>query len=164
MNDELNYIIISCLAEVYPFTIEDLEDLENHIDFDLISNNLEMNWSYELIKRFENKWSWEKLQRNRTVFKKVTLGLLFPDKAEIPECNCFRMWDFCDNSNCKINYDRFSEAKSLFDIWPTPYARIKFLVECTFIDEELMRKCFKAEDVTELIDLDKPTLIFPFDP
>lgn len=163
MKDQLNYIIKSCLAEIYPFTMEDLEDLENHIDFDPVSNNLNTNWSYELIKRFENKWCWEKLQSNKALFEKVTLGLLFPEKVKLPECTCWRMWDFCDNRNCAINYDRLSEAKTLFDIWPTPYARINFLVECSFIDKELMRKCFKAEDVTELIDLDKPTLVFPLD-
>jgi len=57
-----------------------------------------IDWDYELIKQFESYIDWKFLKKNRKANSNVTLGLLFPKRAELPKCHCSFNYEICECS------------------------------------------------------------------
>jgi len=96
----------------YSFTIEEIKKYEKIIDFYFLSQNENIKWDYHIVKKFEDLWYWSKLKENIGLFERVTLGLLFPDKAELKSCDCFRKENFCECSSAKPKNIKFTRAQS----------------------------------------------------
>ena len=80
----------------FNFSSSQLNQYKNVLDWKEISSNQIIDWTYHMVKEFENHIDWDILQKNRRVTKRMTLGLLFPDKVELPKCHCSFEYDFCE--------------------------------------------------------------------
>ncbi|NYJ26629.1 hypothetical protein [Allomuricauda sp. ARW1Y1] len=127
-----------CLAEVYPFNEIELDFFKDKLDFKYVSANRYINWSYDLIKEYEPLWDWDVLDSNSSVFDKVTLGLLFPERVALPQCTCFRMEDFCEYAECLVNIKRLSFNSSLYQQYGDIYIKLDMLCGTRLIDQEML--------------------------
>ncbi|WP_438710738.1 hypothetical protein ACSTS3_18660 [Aquimarina muelleri] len=127
----------------YPFTLNEIESFKNQIDFNLLSENTSVNWSYDIIKRFESSWNWNSLENNISVHSKVTLGLLFPEKVDVRNCDCEEQLDFCE---CHKAAPRRIK-------WERSY--ISSLHKKEYLDEYLIeihiKEFIKTEDLTSIL-------------
>ena len=140
----------NCIAEQYPFTEEELDFYKEKLNFSYVSANRNIAWSYEYIKKFEIYWNWEILDSNKAVFDKVTLGLLFPDKAELPSCTCFRQNDFCEKYECWVNAERLrydSDLPTENNKW---YIEMCIICSSGILDERLLFDVFMNKEVERL--------------
>ena len=144
------YFFQDALAELYPFTETELGFYKGVLDFKSVSANKKISWSYELIKEFEELWDWNILNSNKAVFEKVTLGLLFPDKVDLPECDCCRMEEFCEDVFCWQNAERLSYQSNLFYADADTYVKIAILCDIEFITEEILFDIYMNEDKSDL--------------
>jgi|GEM_PF-3016596 len=80
----------------FSFSNSQLNQYKNVLDWKVVSSNQIISWTYEMVKEFENYLDWEVLQKNRSVTDKMTLGLLFPNRVELPKCHCSFEYDFCE--------------------------------------------------------------------
>jgi len=80
----------------YPFTKEGISKFKDAVNWNLLSSNESIKWEYHLIKEFENYWDWDALKDNRSVFRNVSLHLIFTDKVKPINCFCERELDNCD--------------------------------------------------------------------
>lgn len=130
------------LFELYPFTKEDLEDLENKLDFKIISKNQTIDWNLGLLKRYTDKWDWLEIENNPIICKEINLGLLFPGlvKIEKPKCDCHRELEYCNmNKYCNSVYDRLKmKRKPRNPLNPDLYGYIEFLINEKVINNEIM--------------------------
>ena len=139
-----------CTAELYPFTEAELAFFKKELNFKYVSANQKITWTHNLLKEFEEEWDFELINKNRTIFRKVTLGLLFPTKIELPNCNCFRQEDFCEDAQCRINARRLQYISKLREKNSTTYFRIAILCDTGLIKEDLLFDLFKNESITNL--------------
>lgn len=106
INDDYNNLpkeirmqfIKECLMELFPFTPNDIEFYESKLDFKILSGNANLEWSYQLLYKYKEKWDWSLIENNYIITKQISLPLLFPDRVgyRMPKCNCNRKLDFCD--------------------------------------------------------------------
>ena len=80
----------------YPFTINEISQFKDYLNFNSLSKNTSIDWNFDLIKSFEGKWNWGELENNLSVYSKVTLGLLFPERVDVRSCDCEEQLDFCE--------------------------------------------------------------------
>lgn len=149
-----NILVNKFICEIYPFSGDEITSYRQKIDFNYLSKNQNLNWSYGLIKRFESQWNWDFLDKNREVFKKVTLGLLFPDRINLQDCDCFLQTDFCEYSGCKYISRKLSESISLYDDFPELFLQMRMLLESGAIDKEMIAAYYTHEDPYQIIKLD----------
>ena len=90
--DLLHFNVCSC----YAFNKRQLELYKEVLDWSQVSSNQVIDWNYDIIKEFENYLDWEFLKKNRKVNEVMTLGLLFPNRVELPKCHCSFQYDFCE--------------------------------------------------------------------
>ena len=62
------------LSENYPFTIDMLKNFKDKLDWKLLSNNPNIQWSDELIETFEFKWDWDTLMNNKNA--KISVAII----------------------------------------------------------------------------------------
>jgi hypothetical protein len=134
------------ISEIYPFTKEEIVTYKDKIDFKSLSTNINIKWSYDLIRMFEDKWDWVSLDQNRSVFKRLTLGLLFPERISLIDCNCLYHLNFCENYYCTNNLKKFTNSASLFDEFPFVYIKIKRLVISKQIDSNMIRLFYDEKE------------------
>ncbi len=119
--------------ETYPFTKENLEDYEKNIDFKILSLNQKMKWDSEIIDRFIDKWDWIAIENNPIICEEVNLGLLYPEKVNIPKpkCECRKRLEFCkENKPCIAIWDEsIVPLPKKESINPMLFGFIKFLSE-----------------------------------
>lgn len=142
------------ISEIYPFTEEEISTYRGRIDFQYLSKNKNIQWSFGLLKRFEELWDWKALEANRAVFKRLSLGLLFPDKAKVLPCNCFRHMDFCEMEECFQNWNKFNEATSLKDDFPEMFFKMQMFLESGAVDSEMIKSYYNSNDPGEVIKFD----------
>lgn len=143
-------ILNKLLSEIYPFTIDTLKDLEDQLDFESLSRNKNIKWSVELVSEFYNQWSWSSLEENRAVFDNLTLGLFFPEKVEVPTCDCHRRLEFCDYASCKVNYNKFHFARTLLSKYPDDFMTLSMMCDSGFIDTEMLKEYYATKDPEKL--------------
>lgn len=80
----------------FNFSRTQLNQYKNVLDWKEVSSNQIIDWTYHMIKEFENHIDWNVLQMNKRVTEKMTLGLLFPNRVELPKCHCSFEYDFCE--------------------------------------------------------------------
>ena len=80
----------------FNFSSTQLNQYKNVLDWKGVSSNQIIDWNYEMVKEFESYIDWETLQNNKRVTKRMTLGLLFPNRVELPKCHCSFEYDFCE--------------------------------------------------------------------
>jgi hypothetical protein len=131
-------IYAKCLQELYPFNESELRSLKEVLDFKHVSANRNIDWDCKLIKEFKNLWDWDTLNSNKAVFDKITLGLLFPDKVDLPQCDCYRIEEFCEYANCLINLKRLSASSELYQYHSYIYVRIGILCETGLISRDTL--------------------------
>ncbi|WP_282112334.1 hypothetical protein [Maribacter stanieri] len=139
-----------CIAELYPFTEAELAFFKKELNFKYISANQKITWTHNLLKEFKEEWDYELINMNKAIFSIVTLGLLFPTKIELPECNCFRQDDFCENAQCRINARRLQYTSNLRIKNSTTYFSIAILSDTGLIKEDLLFDLFKNESIISL--------------
>ncbi len=114
----------------YPFAKEDINKFNDFINWNLLSSNETIKWDYYLIKEFEDYWNWDALKDNRSVFRNVSLHLLFTEKVKPINCFCERELDNCDcvtESDIWKYYYR-SKADKYFDFGYEDYdSNLEFL-------------------------------------
>lgn len=144
----------------FPFKKEEIDELKDTVDWGLLSNNESIKWDYHLVKEYEQIWDWDALQNNRSVFRKLSLHLLFTDKVESIVCDCDRKLDNCD---CITEYDIWklyyrSRADMYFNVGYERYeekiGRIKTITQ-HFLSFDKLKKVLKT-------DFNK-TVVFNFD-
>lgn len=52
----------------YPFTIEQLVKWADILSWEEVSSNRQVDWSGEIIRKFADRWDWQKLWTNKSVF------------------------------------------------------------------------------------------------
>jgi len=139
------------ISEIYPFSKEEINTYRERIDFKYLSRNKNVKWSYDLVKLFESSWEWSALDQNRAVFSRLTLGLLFPDRIELQECNCFFQMNFCERENCIHNLKKFLDSTSLYDDFPEIFIRMRMFLESGAIDAEMIKSYYNSEDPDSVI-------------
>ena len=136
----------------YPFSIKEIEKYEDIIEFSLLSENTNIKWDYHIIKKFEEQLYWGVLKQNIAVFERITLGLLFPDKAELKPCDCFKKEDVCDCWRDRPKNVKLHRAQ-LSDINKDEYFNLKYL-SLTIATE------FNSDDVESILLHNKLPLRF----
>lgn len=130
------------LFEFYPFTINDLEDLENKLDFKVISKNQNIDWDLALLKKYIDKWDWSEIENNPIVSKEINLGFLFPGivKMAKPMCDCHKGLEYCNmDKYCDSEYDKDKmKRKPKNPLNPELYGYIEFLINERVINNEIM--------------------------
>ena len=139
--------IQECVAELYPFTAMELNFFKSSLPFKYVSSNQNINWSYELIKEFEEYWDWKVLDRNRAVFDKITLGLLFPHRVELPPCTCSQRFEFCEDPICSTNRNRLGDTSALLAKDAHNYICLAVLCEGHCIVEDDLYNIYQEEDI-----------------
>jgi len=139
-----------CIAELYPFTDIELAFFKNELNFKYVSSNQKITWTHDILKEFEEEWDLELINKNRAIFSKVTLGLLFPNKIALPVCNCSRREDFCEDAKCSINSVRLQHTSNLREKNSTTYFNIAILCDTGLIEESVLFDLFKNESITNL--------------
>ncbi|MBI9040264.1 hypothetical protein [Lutibacter sp.] len=144
----------------YPFKKEEIIELNEDVNWKLLSNNESVKWDYHLIKEYESFWDWDALKDNKGVFKRVSLHLLFTDRVEPIKCNCEMQLDNCD---CVTEYDIWglyyrSRADKYFNVGYEKYGadinRFKIVTQ-NFIGFERLKMILKMEssgDVSFIFD------------
>lgn len=136
----------------YSFSIEEIGKYKDIIDFSVLSANENIKWDYHIIKKFEEQLYWGVLKQNIAVFERVTLGLLFPDKAELKPCDCFKKEDVCDCWRDRPKNIKLHKAQ-LSDINKDEYFNLKYL-SLTIATE------FNSDDVESILLHNKLPLRF----
>lgn len=97
--DERMQFLKDSITELYPFTDDDIELYNKKLDFNILSYNSRIKWSYALLEKYRDKWNWNSIEQNDIISRSFNLALLFPDKVTSPlsKCDCFRNLDFCEN-------------------------------------------------------------------
>ncbi len=144
-------IVNKIFCEVYPFSEKEIAIYKEFLDFKSLSRNRNIEWDYTIIKRFEHLWDWEVLDRNRSVFDKLTLGLLFPEKTTLPECDCFRNEDFCENMDCAQIFSKFSVRNSLYETYPELYMNIDLKIQSKYIEQSMVKKFYNSKKPDDLL-------------
>src|SRR5690606_3016978 len=139
--------IQECVAELYAFTAMELGFFKSSLPFKYVSSNQNINWSYELIKEFEEYWDWKVLDRNPAVFDKITLGLFFPHRVELPPCTCYQKFEFCEDPICSSNRERLGHTSTLMVKDVHTYIGLDVLCEGPLIDEEELFDIYQKEDI-----------------
>ncbi len=134
------------ISEIYPFTEKEVETYVNNLNFNHLSRNRNIKWSYNLIKQFEDLWDWDSLKENKSVFDKLTLGLVFPHKIKLMVCDCAYKLDFCEREDCIKNLDNFLNANSLMDEDAELFSKVSMMCETTLIDEELLKNIYSSDN------------------
>lgn len=141
------------ISEIYPFTEKELEAYVYNLNFKHLSKNRNIKWSYALIKQFEDLWDWDSLKENKSVFNKLTLGLVFPHRIELMDCNCAYKLDFCEREECIKNVENFLNASSLMDEDAELFSKVSMMCETTLIDEELLKDIYSSENPEAILSL-----------
>jgi len=134
------------LLEFYPFTIYDMIDLENLLDFKVISKNQYVDWNNQIVEKFKDKWDWIEVENNPIICREVNLGFHYPDKVSIskPICSCSKKLDYCNMDKfCYSEYDKFKMAKKESSyINPSLCTFIQLLINDKVIDTQFMSNVF----------------------
>jgi hypothetical protein len=148
-----NILVNKFISEIYPFSEEEISTYREKIDFQYLSKNVNIKWSFELVKRFEKMWDWESLDQNRAVFKRLTIGLLFPGRVNLFPCDCFFQMNFCERENCHHNFKKFLDASSLNDDFPEIFIRMRMALESGAVDAAMIKSYYNSENPEEVISL-----------
>jgi hypothetical protein len=98
----------------YPFSVQQLEKYEDKFNWYEISQNNEIYWDFETIKRFEKKLVWSCFSLNRT-FENVELIDIFFDHIDwVGEIDCSNM-TICSNPYIKWNIDLLKKYEHVID-------------------------------------------------
>ncbi|WP_026837078.1 hypothetical protein [Gillisia sp. JM1] len=143
-------VVNNILSEVYSFTPAQIFEHRNNINFYYLSCNNCIKWDFHVIKTFESKWVWENLDSNKAVFNALTLGILFPEKIELPMCKCFRKADFCEERYCIVNAERLNNNMSMEKTYPDLFLDILIMCESSFIDSNMVSKFYEYRDPEQL--------------
>ena len=107
----------------FNFSSSQLNQYKNVLDWKGISSNQIIHWTYQMVKEFEGYLDWDILQKNKRVTDKMTLGLLFPNRVELPKCHCSFEYDFCEceeanwyNGNWERGIDLKTCKSTKFDL------------------------------------------------
>lgn len=141
------------ISEIYPFHLDFVQNFEDQIDFEWLSRNRNIKWSVNFISEFYGRWNWEALEENRSVFDNLTLGLFFPNKVDLPKCTCSRKESFCEYLECSVNYNKIRFSKSLYTERPDSYMQLDLMCNSGFIDEDMIKKFYKSQDVKYLTSI-----------
>ena len=144
-------ILNKLISEIYPFSSGTIKKFEDQLDFDWLSRNKNVKWSVELISEFYGKWNWEALDESTAVFNSLTLGLFFPEKADLPLCTCNRKEEFCDYSDCAIIYNKIRFAKSQYTERPDAFIELMMMCDSGFIDEEMITQFYLRKDPSKIL-------------
>ncbi len=138
------------IAELYPFTDDDIEFYNDKLDFNILSYNSKIKWSYTLLEKYRDKWNWNSIEQNYLISKNFNLALLFPDKVTCPlsKCDCFRNLDFCENLD--YNCEKFEKPVAIVS-----RVRIKDLYVYRLIDYLINEKIINDKALLMLHLLDK---------
>jgi hypothetical protein len=49
------------IAECYPFTDDDIEYYNDKLNFNILSYNSKIKWTYPLLERYKDKWDWNSI-------------------------------------------------------------------------------------------------------
>lgn len=140
--------IKECLMALYPFTPVDIEFYESKLDFEILSYNGKLKWSYQLLDKYKEKWNWSLIENNYIIAKQISLPLLFPDRVsyKMPKCNCNRKLDFCDEIDiyCRPTIDKplpiIVPRKEILNV--SVYKLIDYSIDFGVIDGELLYSIF----------------------
>lgn len=105
INDLIYYVTL-----YYPFTLDELKSYKNNINFKILSENENIKWDYYIINEFEDMWEWQSLEKNLSINSRVTLGLLFPKRVDLVECDCYIPKEFCDCYKQRPIDDRYKTS------------------------------------------------------
>ena len=71
---------INSISEYYPFTKAELHKFKDKVSWWLISNNLNIEWNYELISEFKEQINWKAFTVNSRAFEDISLIDIFSEK------------------------------------------------------------------------------------
>lgn len=123
----------------YSFTFDELKILKDDLIFGIISKNENIKWDYYILKEFEDLCNWNLIGENRGVNSKITLGLLFPDRFELMDCDCPSILEF---SECymqeprNIKYENSCKSESHFKEYREQFG-IEFYIKNYFTSDDL---------------------------
>jgi len=154
VNIPKDYLLLLLKDKIYisfNFSSNQLNKFKTILDWKQISANQVMDWNYHVIKEFEYYWDWEILQQNRAVNNRLTLGLLFPDRVELPTCNCSFKYDFCECENANWyngNWEKGYLNSDRFNYKPMPSATETLINAMVYnLSEELLENILKENDI-----------------
>lgn len=151
INDDYNNVpkeirmqfIKDCITELYPFSDVDIEFYEDKLDFKILSYNSRLNWSYQLLDKYKEKWNWNLIENNNVISEQMNLPLLFPKrvKYKLPKCDCHRKLDFCDRIQpyCYQVVDNpitIEARKPILNV--SAYRLLEFAIEEQVFDENML--------------------------
>ena len=73
---------IDCISQRYPFTEVQLRKYKDNVNWELISFNLKIDWTYELISEFQEQIFWKTFTSNSRVFQDISLIDSFAEKID----------------------------------------------------------------------------------
>src|SRR5690606_32042485 len=97
-------------------------------------------------------------KENKSVFDKVTLGLVFPHKIKLLDCDCGYKLDFCERDDCIKNLDNFLNAASLMDEDADLFSKVSMMCETTLIDSELLKDIYISDNPETILSLNSDSL------
>lgn len=153
--EEAEEFITNSLCKNFPFLTEQIYYFKDSLNFKYLAQNEQIDWSYQLITDFKERWDWYSLDNNKAVYEIITLGLHFPDKIKLKECDCYLQQEFCEEG-CYSYSKFFKQDFELQNIAPKYYAALLHGIDMElFLDDEL-------EDYIENNNADSIVAIFDF--
>ena len=71
---------IESISYYYPFTKAELQKYKDEFEWGLISYNLNIDWTFNLISEFQEQINWKAFTRNANAFKDISLIDVFSDR------------------------------------------------------------------------------------
>jgi len=116
---------IEIVSTRYPFTISQLKKYKDWLDWNKISNNININWTAEILNEFKDLIDWVDLSINENAFKDISYFETFSDTIDwngsddmmggsIGSNNGIR-WDLTliERYESKINFEKLSANKNV---------------------------------------------------
>lgn len=112
----------------FNFSSSQLNEYKNVLNWKEVSSNQIIDWDYEMVKEFEGYLDWGSLQCNKRVNKRMTLGLLFPDRVELPICHCSLEYDFCECEEANWHNGKWERGIEVNTYKPTDLDFVMFAI------------------------------------
>ena len=134
INDLIYYVTL-----YYSFSLNELKRYKNSINFKILSENENIRWDYEIINKFEELWEWKSIEKNLSINSRVTLGLLFPERVDLVDCDCISQKEFCDcykQEPRNVKYETLMKSDNHREEFSMFFA-IDFMINSEIVTEDL---------------------------
>ena len=107
---------IDSISQCYPFTEVQLQNYKDKVNWNAISFNLKIDWTYELISEFQEQINWETFTSNSRVFQDISLIDSFAKKISWSSSDgIMRHYNIASNNGIRWTEEIIEKYESKID-------------------------------------------------